>query len=121
MHKIVILSIFTLLLSSCSSLEVKNLGKSVATTAVTYAVAGPVPAVVNAATSVVYDEVVPESPKVAEIETKEQAVAYVADSFFMNSLYAFIGFLVITNILVPWITRRQGYQKAKDKYREDIK
>jgi len=44
-------------------------------------------------------------------------VAFVAESLFMNSLYAFIAYMVITLIAVPFI-RRSGYNKAKSKYKE---
>ena len=107
----------TLTLSSCSSLELRNLGKSGASAGIAYVIS-PLAGVATLATAMAYDEIVPDSPEVADIETKEQAVAYVADSLFMNSLYAFIAFLLITNILVPWFTKRRGYNQAKGKYKE---
>jgi len=109
------------LLTGCASLDIRNLGKSVVTTGVAYVIAGPLPAVANLATSMAYDEVVldAEETKVTDIQTKEQAVAHVADSLFMNALYGFIAFLLVTNVAVPWLTRRQGYAKAKDKYKVD--
>ncbi len=110
--------IISLSLISCSSLELRNLGKSVATTGVTYVVAGPIPAIANAATSMAYDEIVPDSPEVADIETKEQAVAYVAQSWGTDALWAFLAFLIITNIVVPWMTKRRGYNQAKEKYKD---
>ncbi len=110
--------IISLSLISCSSLELRNLGKSVATTGVTYVVAGPIPAIANAATSMAYDEIVPDSPEVADIETKEQAVAYVAESWGTDALWAFLAFLIITNIVVPWMTKRRGYNQAKEKYKD---
>jgi len=103
--------------TGCSSLKFKNVVKTGATTAVTYAIAGPIPAVANLATSVVVDEVLPEEKNVDDIETKEQAVAYVADSLFMYALYGFIAFLLITNVLTPILTRKWGYNEAKNKYR----
>jgi hypothetical protein len=103
--------------TGCSSLKFKNIAKTGATTAVTYAIAGPIPAIANLATSVTVDEILPEEPKLDQIETKEQSAAYIADSLFMNSLYAFIAFLLITNIAVPYVTRRWGYNEAKNKYR----
>jgi hypothetical protein len=103
--------------TGCSSLKFKNITKTGATTAVTYAIAGPIPAIANLATSVTVDEILPEEPKLDQIETKEQSAAYIADSLFMNSLYAFIAFLLITNIAVPYVTRRWGYNEAKNKYR----
>ncbi|MCS5590697.1 MAG: hypothetical protein NZ824_12105 [Candidatus Thioglobus sp.] len=92
--------------------------KTGATTAVTYAVAGPVPAVANLAVSVGVDEVLPEEKSIKDIETKEQAVAHVADSLIMYSLYGFIAFLLITNLLTPYFTRKWGYNEAKNKYKE---
>ena len=104
-------------LVGCSSLKFKNIAKTGATTAVTYAIAGPVPALANLATSVAVDEVLPEEKSVDNIESKEQAVAFVADSLFMNALYGFIAFLLITNVLTPFITKKWGYNEAKNKYR----
>jgi len=104
-------------LVGCSSLKFKNIAKTGATTAVTYAIAGPVPALANLATSVAVDEVLPEEKSVDNIESKEQAVAFVADSLFMNALYGFIAFLLITNVLTPYITKKWGYNEAKNKYR----
>ena len=94
--------------------------KTGATTAVTYAVAGPVPAVANLAVSVGIDEVLPEEKSIKDIETKEQAVAHVADSLIMYSLYGFIAFLLITNLLTPYFTRKWGYNEAKNKYKEKV-
>ena len=108
-----------LTLSSCSSLEIRNLGKSGVSAGIAYVIS-PLAGVATLATAMAYDEIVPDSPKVADIETKEQAVAYVADSLIINSLYAFIAFLLITNILVPWFTKRRGYNQAKGKYKQDI-
>jgi len=108
-----------MLTSGCSSLKFKNMVKTGATTAVTYAVAGPIPAVANLAVSVGVDELMPEEPKIDQIETKEQSAAYIADSLFMNALYGFIAFLLITNLAVPYFTRRWGYNEAKNKYRKN--
>ena len=93
--------------------------KTGATTAVTYAIAGPIPAVANLAVSVGIDEVLPQEPQIDQIETKEQSVAYIADSLFMNALYGFIAFLLITNLLTPILTRKWGYNEAKNKYRKN--
>ena len=94
------------------------MAKTGATTAITYAIAGPIPAIANLATSVTVDEILPEVKQIDDIKTKEQAVAFVADSFFMNALYAFIAFLLITNLAVPYFTRKWGYNEAKNKYRK---
>jgi len=111
--------ILAMLLTGCSSLKFNNVVKTGATTAVAYAVAGPIPAVANLAVSVGVDEVLPEEKKVTNIETKEQSAAYIADSLFMNALYGFIAFLLITNLAVPFFTRRWGYRAAKDKYKKN--
>jgi len=104
------------ILTGCSSLELRNLGKSGASAGVAYAI-NPVAGVATLATSMAYDEIIPDQPSIDQIETEEQAVAYVAESLFMNALYAFIAYMVITLIAVPFI-RRSGYNKAKKKYKE---
>jgi len=106
----------TLTLSSCSSLELRNLGKSGASAGIAYVIS-PLAGVATLATAMAYDEIVPDSPEVADIETKEQAVAFVAAEWGTDILYAFIAFLLITNILVPWFTKRQGYNQGKKKYK----
>jgi len=103
------------LLTSCSSLELRNLGKSSASAGIAYAI-NPVAGVATLATAMAYDEIIPDQPSIDQIETEEQAVAYVAESLFMNALYAFIAYMVITLIAVPFI-RRSGYNKAKQKYK----
>lgn len=95
------------------------MAKTGVTTAVTYAIAGPIPGAANLIVSMGVDEILPEEPKIDQIETKEQSAAYIADSLFMNSLYAFIAFLLITNLAVPYFTRRWGYNEAKNKYRKN--
>ena len=103
------------LLTGCSSLELRNLGKSGASAGVAYVI-NPIAGVATLATAMAYDEIIPDQPSIDQIETEEQAVAYVAESLFMNSLYAFIAYMVITLIAVPFI-RRSGYNKAKQKYK----
>jgi archaellum biogenesis protein FlaJ (TadC family) len=104
----------------CESLKFRNIVKTGTTTAITYAVAGPIPAVLNLGTNVLIDEVIPKDNKINDIETKEQAVAHVADSLIMYSLYGFIAFLLITNVLTPYFTRKWGYNEAKQKYKKQI-
>jgi hypothetical protein len=101
-------------------MKFKNVAKTGATTAVTYVVAGPIPAIANLATSITVDEVLPTGPEIKDIKTKTQAVAHVATSWGMNALYGFIAFLLITNVLVPFITRKWGYNEAKNKYKEVV-
>ena len=103
--------------SGCQSIQFKNAVKTGATTAITYAAAGPIPAVLNLGASILVDEITPEEKAVSDIKTKEQAVAFVADSLIMNALYGFVAFLLITNLAVPYFTRRWGYNEAKNKYR----
>ena len=106
------------LLTGCSSLKLRNLGKSGASAGVAYLI-NPIAGVATLATAMAYDEIIPDQPSVEQIETEEQAVAYVAESLFMNALYAFIGYLVITLIAVPFI-RKWGYNDAKKKYKEVV-
>ena len=106
------------LLTGCESLKLRNLGKSGASAGVAYVIS-PIAGVATLATSMAYDEIIPDQPSVEQIETEEQAVAYVAESLFMNALYAFIGYLVITLIAVPFI-RKWGYNDAKKKYKEVV-
>ena len=115
--KAVLLLLSGILLIGCESIKFKNVVKTGTTTAVTYAVAGPIPAILNLGTSVLIDEVLPEEKSIKDIKTKEQAVAHVADSLIMYSLYGFIAFLLITNLLTPYFTRKWGYNAAKQKYK----
>ena len=106
------------LLTSCSSLKLRNLGKSGASAGVAYMI-NPIAGVATLATAMAYDEIIPDEQNIDQIETEEQAVAYVAESLFMNLLYAFVAWLVITLVAVPYI-RKGGYNKAKAKYKEVI-
>jgi hypothetical protein len=105
------------LLTGCSSLELRNLGKSGASAGIAYMI-NPIAGVATLATAMAYDEIVPDSPKVVDIETKNKRWHYVAQSWGTDILYAFIAFLLITNIVVPWITKRRGYNQAKGKYKD---
>ena len=107
------------LLSGCNSFKLRNLGKSGASAGVAYVI-NPIAGVATLATSMAYDEIIPDQPSVEQIETEEQAVAYVAESLFMNALYAFIAYLLITLIAVPFI-KRWGYNQAKDKYKTQVR
>ena len=115
MVKVILLSI---LLSGCSALKPNNIIKTGTTTAVTYAIAGPIPAIANLAVSATIDEILPEQKDIKNIKTKEQAVAHVLDSAFLYSLYGLIAFLLITNVLTPYVTRKRGYNAAKQKYKK---
>jgi len=115
--KIVSVALVTALLSGCSALEFRNIAKTGSTTTVAYLVAGPIPAIANLATSMAYDELIPEEQEIKDIKTKTQAVTHIATSWGMNALYAFIAFLLITNVLTPLLTKKWGYNEAKNKYR----
>lgn len=119
--KILLTFVLVVFLTGCQALELRNAGKTVTTTGVTYAIAGPLPALANALTSMAYDEVLPEKKELKEIQSKEQAWAYVADKFLIYSLIGGIVLLLITNVLVPIITRQTGYNKAKRKYKNEEK
>ena len=104
------------MLGGFNSLDPKNLIKTAATTAVTYVVAGPIPAAANAATSVVIDEVLPDDkPKISEIESgnKEQLTAYIVQNLTTTVLYIIIGFLIFTNVVGPWAAQRRARRKAE--------
>lgn len=105
------------LLTGCSSLKLRNLGKSGASAGVAYAV-NPIAGVAVLATAMAYDEIIPDEQNIGEIKTSEQAVAFVATGLATDALYAFIAFLLITNVVVPWVTKRRGYNQAKSKYKE---
>ena len=105
------------LLSGCNSFKLRNLGKSGASAGVAYAI-NPIAGVATLATAMAYDEIIPDEPQIEQIESKEQATAFIAESLFMNVLYGFIAWLVITLIAVPFISR-YGYNKAKAKYKEN--
>jgi len=92
------------------------MGKSGASTVIAYGLGGAPVALGVLASNIIYDEVIPAQDNVNDIESKEQAVAYVAESLFMNLLYGGIAYLLITLIAVPFI-RRWGYNQAKLKYK----
>lgn len=108
------------LLTGCSSLELRNLGKSGASAGIAYAV-NPIAGVAVLATAMAYDEIIPNEPNIDQIESKEQAVAFVAQSWGTDALYAFIAFLLITNVFVPWLTKKHGYNQAKGKYNTQVR
>ena len=101
----------------CESIKVRNIAKSGVATTIAYVAGGPITAVAVLGGSMAYDELVPTKPDIEDIKTTKQAVAHVADSLIMNALYGFIAFLLITNLLTPFFTRKWGYNEAKQKYR----
>lgn len=102
----------------CQALELRNLGKTGTSTVITYGLAGAVPAVAVLASNVIYDEVIPQQNKVVDIETREQAVAYVFEKAIVWSAVGFIAFLLISLIVAPIVTKRWGYNQAKTKYKD---
>ena len=119
--RVLAIIISLMLLTGCESFKLKNALRTTATTVIAYGTGGVAPAVLTLGSSVAINELIPEPDSVTDIETKEQAVAFVADSLFMNILYGFIAFLLITTIVAPWLAskraRKNGYEKAKAKYR----
>jgi hypothetical protein len=95
------------------------LGKSGASAGVAYVI-NPIAGVATLATAMAYDEIIPDEPNIDQIESKEQAVAFVAQSWGTDILYAFIAFLLITNVIVPWFTKKRGYNQAKGKYKKEV-
>jgi len=117
MIKSVLVALLSLtLLMGCESLKLRNMGKSGASTAIAYVAGGTIPAIGVLTASMAYDELIPNSPSVETIESKEQATAYIAESLFLNLLYGVIAYLLITLIAVPFISR-YGYNKANAKKR----
>jgi len=127
--KYLLLLIITVGLSGCdslglpSSLEPKNAIKTGTTTAITYAVAGPIPAALNLAASVAVDEVMPESkPKIEDIKSNKQLVAYIWSEFKDMILYGAIVFFAFTTVIAPWALQRRARRKRKyDQYKYEAK
>ena len=114
------------MLSGFNALDPKNLIKTAATTGVTYVVAGPIPALINAGTSVAVDSVLPDDkPAISDIEAgnEEQLRAYMFANLTETILYGIIGFLIFTNVVGPWAAQRRAKRKAEmlaeDKRRKD--
>ena len=122
MKEKILAGILVLTISGCSvlggfkALEPSNIIKTAATTAVTYAVAGPVPAILNAGTSVAIDTVLPEDkPAISDIEAgnEEQLRAFMFANLTETILYGIIGFLIFTNVVGPWAAQRRAKRKAE--------
>jgi hypothetical protein len=114
------------MLGGFNALDPKNLIKTAATTGATYVVAGPIPAAVNAATSVAVDSVLPDDkPAISDIEAgnEEQLRAFMFANITETILYGVIGFLIFTNVVGPWAAqrraRRKAEQAAQDQRRKD--
>ena len=104
------------MLSGFNALDPKNLIKTAATTGVTYVVAGPIPAIINAGTSIAVDSVLPEDkPAISDIEAgnEEQLRAYMFANLTETILYGVIGFLIFTNVVGPWAAQRRAKRKAE--------
>jgi hypothetical protein len=97
-------------------LDPKNLIKTAATTGITYVVAGPIPAIINAGTSVAVDSVLPDDkPAISDIEAgnEEQLRAYMFANLTETILYGVSGFLIFTNVVGPWAAQRRAKRKAE--------
>jgi|TARA_B110000977_G_scaffold39666_1_gene53234 hypothetical protein len=104
------------LLGGVNALEPKNLIKTAATTGITYVVAGPIPALINAGTSVAVDTVLPDDkPAISDIEAgnEEQLRAFMFANLTETILYGIIGFLIFTNVVGPWAAQRRAKRKAE--------
>jgi hypothetical protein len=55
------------LLTGCSSLELRNLGKSGASAGIAYMI-NPIAGVATLATAMAYDEIIPDEPNIDDIE-----------------------------------------------------
>ena len=97
------------------SLEPKNAVKTTATTGITYAIAGPVPAAANLITSVIVDETMPEENKISDIEAgnTEQMWAFIWKETKELALYGLIAFLAFTTVIAPWAVQRRNRRRAK--------
>jgi hypothetical protein len=94
--------------------------KTAATTAVTYAIAGPLPALAVAATSITVDEVMPDDkPSITEIEAgnKEQMTAFIIVNLTDAILYGVMGVLAFLFVIGPWAADRRAKRKMKEHYR----
>jgi hypothetical protein len=117
--RLLIILVIVTFLGGCESLKLRNIGKTGVTTGIAYVVAGSIPAIANLATSMAYDEIIPAEANVADIKTKEQAVAYVLEKGIVWSVVGFIAFLLISLIVAPWVANKRGYVKAKEKYKNE--
>lgn len=95
-----------LFLTGCNSFKLGNLIETTALGGVAYATGGVAPALAVTGTSIVANELEPEEV-VADIETTEQAVAFVFTEAMYYSLAGFILFLVLTNIIFPYFQQRR--------------
>ena len=105
--------LIALSLVGCNSIKPKNLIKNGSTTAVTYAIAGPIPAVATLATSVTIDEVIPEEPKIEEGKSTKQLLAYGYDKTLEYGLYTAIAFFLFTGVISPYFIQRRLIRKKK--------
>ena len=124
---VVILSLF---LSSCisipgvpDSIQGKNLAKTGATTAITYAISGPVPALLNLGASIVIDEMIEDDePKIEDIKSNKQLVAYIWSEFKDMILYGAVVLLLFTTVISPWAVQRRSRRRMKfEQYKAEAK
>lgn len=120
MAKLITAFLCIALLTGCESLKLRNIGKTVTTTGIAYVSGGVVPATTVAVTAMAYDEIIPQEQELQDIQTTQQAVAHVAVKWGEYALIGGLIFFIITTIVAPIITRRQGYNKARAKYKVRI-
>lgn len=114
----VILLTIAVLLAGCNSLKFENALKTTATTAITYATGGVVPAVASMATSMAYDEVVQDPPSVNQIEkgNNQQLYAFAIEQLVYGAV-AITGLFFAFMFLARWSGVRR---ERKDQYFRDM-
>jgi len=127
--KYILLSL-SLLLTSCTSipgvpdsLQGKNVVKTAATTAVTYAVAGPIPAALNLATSIGVDEVIEEDTSCrVEPGNTQQMWSCLFEETKEMIIGGIIAFLAFTTVIAPWAAQRRARRRRKyEQYKAEAK
>jgi len=103
------------LLSGCNSLKLDNAIKTTATTGIVYLVGGAIPAAANMATSMALDEVMEDAPTSAEIEkgNNQQLAGFLAEKTIDGIVWIIISFLIITNLITPFIFRWFGIKRER--------
>ena len=102
----------------------KNLVKTGTTTAVTYAIAGPIPAMLNLATSVVVDEVLPKADTSCKVEkdNTQQLWSCLFEETKELVIGGIIVFLLFTTVIGPWAVQRRNRRRMKyDQYKYEAK
>jgi ABC-type dipeptide/oligopeptide/nickel transport system permease component len=126
-----LIAIFLILsLTGCTTLGVpesakpKNAIKTVATTGATYAIAGPVPAIVNLVTSVLVDETLPPADTSCKVEkgNTQQMWSCLFEEMKELIIGGVIVFLIFTTVVAPWASQRRQRRKRKyEQYKAEAK